>query len=119
MLTLIRRAETTAAPNPIHTISHTMLSYDSVGPVKGQDSTASVTLPSGVPKAAVASNTNLTVNTSTEKNHMHTYNHIWLVTGPAGCGKTTVAEYLAGALEMPYIEGDSVCKTLPRPHAGV
>ncbi|KAI1118761.1 thermoresistant gluconokinase [Nemania sp. NC0429] len=32
--------------------------------------------------------------------------HIWLVTGPAGCGKTTVAEYLSKALEIPYIEGD-------------
>jgi gluconokinase len=35
--------------------------------------------------------------------------HIWLVTGPAGCGKTTVAEYLAQSLGVPYIEGDSVC----------
>lgn len=33
--------------------------------------------------------------------------HIWLVTGPAGCGKTTVAEYLAQSLGVPYIEGDS------------
>jgi gluconokinase len=34
------------------------------------------------------------------------YHHIWLVTGPAGCGKSTVAEFLANALELPYIEGD-------------
>ncbi|KAF5970230.1 hypothetical protein FBULB1_9790 [Fusarium bulbicola] len=33
--------------------------------------------------------------------------HIWLVTGPAGCGKTTVAGYLAQSLGLPYIEGDS------------
>ncbi|KAG6002615.1 hypothetical protein E4U21_002921, partial [Claviceps maximensis] len=32
--------------------------------------------------------------------------HLWLVTGPAGCGKTTVAEYLAKALDIPYLEGD-------------
>lgn len=32
--------------------------------------------------------------------------HLWLVTGPAGCGKTTVAEHLANALDIPYIEGD-------------
>ena len=42
--------------------------------------------------------------------------HIWLVTGPAGCGKTTVAEHIADTLNLPYIEGDSVralsCVTL-------
>ncbi|KAK3330375.1 P-loop containing nucleoside triphosphate hydrolase protein [Apodospora peruviana] len=36
-----------------------------------------------------------------EKDH-----HIWLVTGPAGCGKSTVAKYLASTLHLPYIEGD-------------
>ncbi|KAI0200084.1 thermoresistant gluconokinase [Astrocystis sublimbata] len=33
--------------------------------------------------------------------------HIWLVTGPAGCGKTTVAEHLSNSLAFPYLEGDS------------
>ncbi|KAI1156817.1 thermoresistant gluconokinase [Nemania diffusa] len=33
--------------------------------------------------------------------------HIWLVTGPAGCGKTTVAQYLSKSLDLEYIEGDS------------
>ncbi|EEQ33466.1 thermoresistant gluconokinase [Microsporum canis CBS 113480] len=32
--------------------------------------------------------------------------HIWIVTGPAGCGKTTVAQGLAKELRIPYIEGD-------------
>ncbi|KAK0656105.1 P-loop containing nucleoside triphosphate hydrolase protein [Cercophora newfieldiana] len=32
--------------------------------------------------------------------------HIWLVTGPAGCGKSTVAKFLADTLHWPYIEGD-------------
>lgn len=36
------------------------------------------------------------------------HRHIWLVTGPAGCGKTTVAEYVAHALKIPYLEGDNV-----------
>jgi gluconokinase len=33
--------------------------------------------------------------------------HIWLVTGPAGCGKTTVAEHLSKSLNLPYLEGDA------------
>ena len=36
------------------------------------------------------------------------HHHIWLVTGPAGCGKTTVAKYLSTNLKVPYIEGDDV-----------
>ncbi|KAK8193050.1 P-loop containing nucleoside triphosphate hydrolase protein [Phyllosticta capitalensis] len=34
------------------------------------------------------------------------HRHIWIITGPAGCGKSTVAKYLAGQLQLPYIEGD-------------
>lgn len=34
--------------------------------------------------------------------------HIWIITGPAGCGKTTVAQFLAKQLDLPYIEGDDV-----------
>ena len=43
--------------------------------------------------------------------HMH--RHMWIVTGTAGSGKTTVAEYLAGELQVPYIEGDDVSLPLP------
>ncbi|KAI1820240.1 thermoresistant gluconokinase [Xylaria intraflava] len=32
--------------------------------------------------------------------------HIWLVAGPAGCGKTTVARHLSISLKFPYVEGD-------------
>jgi len=32
--------------------------------------------------------------------------HIWIITGPAGCGKTTVAQFLAKQLSLPYVEGD-------------
>ena len=35
------------------------------------------------------------------------HHHIWLVTGPAGCGKSTVAEHLANSVGMPYLEGDA------------
>lgn len=42
-----------------------------------------------------------------------THQHIWLITGPAGCGKSTVAEYIANALSLPYLEGDNVSACLP------
>jgi gluconokinase len=32
--------------------------------------------------------------------------HIWIITGPAGCGKSSIAAYLAKSLNLPYIEGD-------------
>lgn len=36
------------------------------------------------------------------------FEHIFLVTGPAGCGKTTVAQHLAEKMKAPYVEGDDV-----------
>ncbi|KAK5116017.1 hypothetical protein LTR62_000473 [Meristemomyces frigidus] len=38
--------------------------------------------------------------------HMTQTKHIWVITGPAGCGKTSVAEYLHQQLSLPYLEGD-------------
>lgn len=32
--------------------------------------------------------------------------YIFIITGPAGCGKSSVAKYLAQSLDLPYIEGD-------------
>lgn len=43
------------------------------------------------------------------------YKHIWLITGPAGCGKSTVANYIASSLHLPYLEGDDVRLSLPLP----
>lgn len=34
--------------------------------------------------------------------------HIWVVTGPAGCGKSTVGRALQTELGVPYLEGDDV-----------
>ena len=34
--------------------------------------------------------------------------HIFVVMGPAGCGKSTVARLLAETLNLPYVEGDEV-----------
>jgi gluconokinase len=36
------------------------------------------------------------------------HKHIWVITGPAGCGKTSVAEYLHNTFSLPYLEGDTV-----------
>lgn len=36
------------------------------------------------------------------------HRHMWIITGPAGCGKSTIAQYLAKELSLPYIEGDDV-----------
>nr|POE47368.1 putative gluconokinase [Quercus suber] len=33
--------------------------------------------------------------------------HIWVITGPAGCGKTSVAEHLHRTFSLPYLEGDT------------
>nr|OQO23147.1 hypothetical protein B0A51_09633 [Rachicladosporium sp. CCFEE 5018] len=33
--------------------------------------------------------------------------HIWVITGPAGCGKTSVAEHLHQTFSLPYLEGDT------------
>ncbi|KAK9236364.1 P-loop containing nucleoside triphosphate hydrolase protein [Lipomyces kononenkoae] len=33
---------------------------------------------------------------------------VWVVAGPAGTGKTTVAEFISKELDAPYVEGDSL-----------
>ena len=38
----------------------------------------------------------------------HHHRHMWIITGPAGCGKSSVAQYVAKELSIPYIEGDDV-----------
>lgn len=35
------------------------------------------------------------------------HRHLWIITGPAGCGKTTVAEFVAKTFSLPYLEGDN------------
>jgi cytidylate kinase len=45
--------------------------------------------------------------------------HIWVVTGPAGCGKSTVGQALRKDLGLSFLEGDDVwrpCPTLDIPN---
>ncbi|KOS16639.1 putative gluconokinase [Escovopsis weberi] len=97
-----------------------MLSYDAPGSLKGQDSATATSLASTIKAAAavnnasfksIASNGTTMMSSQTKvqspaQTRAHAHTHILLVTGPAGCGKTTVAEHLAASLNMPYIEGD-------------
>jgi len=81
-----------------------MLSYDAPmaannGPRDAPSSLPNVSGPKGVPASDANSHR---ADSSSNKHH-----HIWLVTGPAGCGKSTVAEHLAKKLNVPYVEGDS------------
>ena len=83
-----------------------MLSYDNAMPVNGQEPAPSAS----VPAASSKTSSSATANGAAPAKSQSQKHHIWLVTGPAGCGKTTVAEHLATALEVPYIEGDTVCR---------
>ena len=51
--------------------------------------------------------------------HTEGVEHVWIVTGPAGCGKSTVAQHLAHELSLPYLEGDDVRLSLSHqaPHS--
>ncbi|KAM4067517.1 shikimate kinase domain-containing protein [Hirsutella rhossiliensis] len=85
-----------------------MFLYDKAVPVNEQvivDTTASATPFEGA--SSKASPPTTIDDTAHTNDRAGKHYHIWLVNGPAGCGKTTVAEYLADALDMPYIEGDA------------
>ncbi|CAD0113331.1 unnamed protein product [Aureobasidium uvarum] len=58
-----------------------------------------------------SSSVNATVAAGTAVVPQH--RHIWIITGPAGCGKTSVAEYLSTTFALPYLEGDSMANNIP------
>ncbi|KAI1312556.1 thermoresistant gluconokinase [Xylaria venustula] len=84
-----------------------MLTYNAPAPAAGElptvDPMSSAMNPLGSNPPVPSKNT-LAIASGQKAPHIH---HIWLVTGPAGSGKTTVAEYLSQALNLPYLEGDS------------
>lgn len=91
-----------------------MLSYESPIPISGK----AITIDMGdmsdpnqatTPKAMAgmhSASTNGTI--SPQDNSAKKAHHIFLVTGPAGAGKSTVGEYVADKLGYPFLEGDNV-----------
>lgn len=51
--------------------------------------------------------------TSTTPSKPAKQQHIWVVTGPAGCGKSTVGNVLRKELGIPFLEGDDVSTQVP------
>lgn len=78
-----------------------MLSYEN------RSNMAQSTMPDHLPISTSSASNSLTNGVSRQPKTNHS--HIWLITGPAGCGKSTVAQYVAKAMNLPYIEGDEVC----------
>lgn len=63
----------------------------------------------------------MTYNSTTTSSHKlglstSQHKHIWVITGPAGCGKTSVAEFLESTYSLPYLEGDTVRKHWRKGH---
>lgn len=83
-----------------------MLSYDSPGShLNGQGPASPTTTQAGVSGVKSSNMNTMNMNGTLSRDGVH---HIWLVTGPAGCGKTTVAAHIAETHNLPYVEGDSV-----------
>lgn len=85
-----------------------MLSYENRSSNMAQPTPA---MPDHLPISTSSSSNSLTNGSSRQPKTGHS--HIWLITGPAGCGKSTVAQYVAKAMNLPYIEGDEVYTSIP------
>ncbi|KAJ8128547.1 hypothetical protein O1611_g5087 [Lasiodiplodia mahajangana] len=89
-----------------------MLSYNAPVPIAGELPSANPMSSTVVPLGQHVQPIDATMTSATsipevDGQQAPRIHHIWLVTGPAGCGKTTVAEYLSEALDLPYLEGDT------------
>ncbi|KAI1779980.1 carbohydrate kinase [Hypoxylon cercidicola] len=91
-----------------------MLSYDkpvsvNASPSSAANMVATLNTMGANPKPINATVVPVTSNNTIAKTNGQPaprHHHIWLVTGPAGCGKSTVAKHLSTSLNLPYIEGD-------------
>ncbi|KAK3396502.1 P-loop containing nucleoside triphosphate hydrolase protein [Sordaria brevicollis] len=88
-----------------------MLSYNTPISVNGQNAGPAGGMSARLPVKSLGNNGPVNGVSSNDAvsgtgRHVGKEQHIWLVTGPAGCGKSTVAKHLADALQWPYIEGD-------------
>jgi len=79
-----------------------MLSYEN-RPAMGQPTPSTS---DHIPLAKSTSNTTMGNSISPTSQPDTKHHHIWLITGPAGCGKSTVAQYIARAMNLPFLEGD-------------
>ncbi|KAJ3579684.1 hypothetical protein NPX13_g887 [Xylaria arbuscula] len=85
-----------------------MLAYNPPVPITGEspigNPMSSTMDPLGPNPRPIDANSTITSVSGQQAPRIH---HIWIVTGPAGCGKTTVAEFLSTSLNLPYLEGDA------------
>jgi hypothetical protein len=88
-----------ASYKPYHPSSLNMLSYD--------QTPSSFYNPH---RSAIASSVGMPSARNYKQGPRLRHKHIFIVTGPAGCGKSTIAKHLADAHQFPYIEGDEVCR---------
>jgi hypothetical protein len=98
------------APVIEHDLHAAMLTYDSPISVNGQAPASPASL-----STQTATSKSLSTIPAIENGSLHghdekprKFHHIWLVTGPAGCGKSTIAEHLSKSLNIPFVEGDQV-----------
>ncbi|KAH8783925.1 P-loop containing nucleoside triphosphate hydrolase protein [Hyaloscypha finlandica] len=84
-----------------------MLSYENRPAMARSTPTTSDLLPLSPSASNLTNGSSLTNGHTTKSNQPETtHHHIWLITGPAGCGKSTVAQFIAKTMNLPYIEGD-------------
>jgi gluconokinase len=88
-----------------------MLILDPTVKAAGQETVptnSSIKVPDHPSIVSMSQTDNVAVPTAPVNDPAHTTRHIWLVTGPAGCGKTTQAKSLSDPanLDLPYLEAD-------------